>query len=261
MPERALARACAQRRCSSTTPSHARARLEHGRVTRTRRTERFDLQKRLRDRNSPTCTLSQNGYGEGVPARLRVAIRKTGCLAALFKAVGSNTAARCQARQHWRASVDGATQHPVLPRSTPACAPSQVDSLNGIPQCALSTPRKYTALCVPSSRALWRARFRWRSRRCVACAPGNGKSPSHARVVRFRRTAPRVRRHHAQPPLGLALASGPPLHQTTTSERRKPCCLGTRAMHGRSGDTPAGHVRRQRQCNIPPPGLEPGSLG
>ena len=37
--------------------------------------------------------------------------------------------------------------------------------------------------------------------------------------------------------------------------------MRTRAMHGRSGDTPAGHVRRQRQCNIPPPGLEPGSLG
>ena len=136
--------------------------------------------------------------------------KNAGCRAALFMSVGSKPAARCQARQHWRASVDGATQHPVLPRSTPACAPSQVDSLNGIPQCALSTPRKYTALCVPSSRALWRARFRWRSRRCVACAPGNGKSPSHARVVRFRRTAPCVRRHHAQPPLGLALASGFP---------------------------------------------------
>ena len=27
------------------------------------RMERFDLQKGLRDRNSPTCTLSQNGYG------------------------------------------------------------------------------------------------------------------------------------------------------------------------------------------------------
>ena len=31
---------------------------------RTRHTERFDLQKGLRDRNSPTCTLSQNGYGD-----------------------------------------------------------------------------------------------------------------------------------------------------------------------------------------------------
>ena len=38
-------------------------------VASKRRTERFDLQKGLRDRNSPTCTLSQNGYGAGRTVR------------------------------------------------------------------------------------------------------------------------------------------------------------------------------------------------
>ena len=41
-----------------------KAFVRHKHALRTRHTERFDLQKGLRDRNSPTCTLSQNGYGD-----------------------------------------------------------------------------------------------------------------------------------------------------------------------------------------------------
>ena len=38
---------------------------------RSRSTRAFELGKRsLRDRNSPTCTLSQNGYGDGIPLQL-----------------------------------------------------------------------------------------------------------------------------------------------------------------------------------------------
>ena len=46
----------------SMVPRKACVRDKH--ALRTRHTERFDLQKGLRDRNSPTCTLSQNGYGD-----------------------------------------------------------------------------------------------------------------------------------------------------------------------------------------------------
>ena len=48
-------------------PRTACVRDKH--ALRTRHTERFDLQKGLRDRSSPTCTLSQNGYGESLILR------------------------------------------------------------------------------------------------------------------------------------------------------------------------------------------------
>ena len=71
------ATAVARRHCCSHVPcGPVRARRSRTKrsavptqVASKRRTERFDLQKGLRDRNSPTCTLSQNGYGAGRTVR------------------------------------------------------------------------------------------------------------------------------------------------------------------------------------------------
>ena len=45
-------------------PSSTKRSAVSAHVASKRRAERFDLEKGLRDRNSPTCTLSQNGYGD-----------------------------------------------------------------------------------------------------------------------------------------------------------------------------------------------------
>ena len=60
-------------RCSRTLPKLSvdpkKACVCDKHALRTCHTKRFDLQKGLCDRNSPTCTLSQNGYGEALILR------------------------------------------------------------------------------------------------------------------------------------------------------------------------------------------------